>query len=193
MIRKITEKPSELLAMLPCWVELPAIRSVSRLREWAGERVILQEMLGEYVEIAHHPNGAPYLPGRNEYISISHSGGYVDVQLSSRPLGIDIEQISGRALRLSARFLSPEEREMLESVEGKAREIRAVLFWSAKEAVFKVSSVDLPDFREDIRLTCPDDNFRKLIAQERKTPERRQYRVSCEIHPEYVRTVARPL
>lgn len=40
--------------------------------------------------VAHHADGAPYLVGRDEHISISHDGAWTAVALCAAPVGIDL-------------------------------------------------------------------------------------------------------
>lgn len=54
---------------------------------------ILSSFLKKNVEILNKKNGAPYIVGENEYISVSHKRRYNVVAVSPRNVGVDIELI----------------------------------------------------------------------------------------------------
>lgn len=127
---------------------LERVSSEERRKEWLAVRVLLKTMLGREVRIAYTPAGAPYLPGETLRISISHTRGYAAVLLAAgENPGIDIEYRSGRIGRVAARVLSGRE---LEQLGPEPSEETLLLYWSAKETVFKAWGRQEVDFRKQI-------------------------------------------
>lgn len=115
-----------------------AFKSHKRQKEWLGTRLLLQRIAGKEAQIAYEVTGAPILKNSSQHISISHSGTIVAIALSDHRIGLDIQEITDKALRLKSRFLSNEEMMMWSpnlDVEG------AVQLWCAKEAVYKYLSI----------------------------------------------------
>jgi phosphopantetheinyl transferase len=72
----------------------------------------------------------------NTYISISHSKHYCALGVSSKELGIDIEEISPRIKRIASRFVSDEEKQFIS--EQKILDLTKI--WTMKEAMFKLNN-----------------------------------------------------
>lgn len=116
-------------------------KSETRRFEFLATRLLLRAVLGSGVEIAYHPTGRPYLRGNVcSNISVSHTDGYVAIALSVQRVGLDVERITLRQLRLRHRFMSPAECEQAERFASP--EQAAAIAWSAKEALYKL--VDVP-------------------------------------------------
>lgn len=126
------------------------IRSTARRIEKWAERVLLAFWYGPDAKPAHRHNGAPYVEGTAEVISISHTGRHLAIARSVAGVGIDIEQRSPRALRLASRFL--DEREMAWAIDQDKPEDAATLLWSAKEAAFKCAQIDHLSLLADIHI-----------------------------------------
>ncbi len=128
-------------------LDLESVRPGKRLLEKAAVRALLAHMLrlqdnSVCCKIVYDKEGIPSLDD-GEYISISHTDGYVAVYLGHKcPLGVDVEVRSPRALRLYHRFCQDNAR-----CEG---EDYATLCWSAKECVYKVVGRRAADFRNSL-------------------------------------------
>jgi len=114
-----------------------------RKKEWIASRLLLNEINSNY-SISYNIFGAPEL-NNGSYISISHSKGLVAIIISQQNTGIDIEEISGKALRVSSKFVS---KDNLKSLTAE----KATLIWSCKEAVFKWYQKGEINFISDIKL-----------------------------------------
>lgn len=150
-IWKIEETSDELLNLIEHKeLVLPSLEAFSNERrkvEWLAVRVLLYRLLGEELPIYYSPNGRPFLVDSHWHISISHTKGYAAVMLSrSEQVGIDIEYVSPRAMRLKQRFLSTEELSLFCGEEL----CLPVLAWSAKETAFKMLGLEDVDFREQL-------------------------------------------
>ena len=115
-----------------------SFKSVKRQTEWLGVRLLLKYLLGSEVSIGYNASGAPYLINSEQHISISHSGAFVAIVLSKVQIGMDVQIISDKPLRLKSHFLSKEE----EHIMGHPLDaLTAVKLWCAKEAVYKYLSI----------------------------------------------------
>lgn len=174
-IWKITESPEELRAMLvsdlPYQTEMEALKSPSRKLEYLAVRVLLKVLVaGEELAIAHLPSGQPYLPGDFRRISISHTRGYAAVGIHSSALpGIDIEQVAERVLKVTSRFIRPDEFLEREDLSPERQLEGALLYWSGKETLFKLLETDEVDFLAHLQIL-------PFLPQVSSTMHAREYR-----------------
>ena len=94
--------------------------------------------------ISYNKYGAPEI-GNNHFISISHSKNLAAIIISKNKVGLDIEIISGKPLRLASKFISKD------SHNPQSKE-KATLIWCCKEAVFKWHQKGNVDFITDIKI-----------------------------------------
>lgn len=136
--------------------------SDKRQREIAATALLIRHMRGCDIAVQHTDNGAPYID--RGYISISHTSSYVAVAFHpTRRVGIDIEMLGTKAIRVMERFMSSEEMASLphndahlaDGVSARAAAIH--LAWSVKEAVYKICPHAV-EFREDILI----ERFKEL-------------------------------
>ncbi|GGK12966.1 4'-phosphopantetheinyl transferase family protein [Parabacteroides faecis] len=186
---KIEESSDELLAMLGLQSEylpfLQGIKTEKRRQEWLASRVLLKELVGEELLIAYHDDGAPYLSGSSLSLSISHTNGYAAVLLQDQETaGIDIEYHSNRVLKICSRFMSPEEGASI----GSEYEVEHLLvYWCAKEALFKMIRQQDIDFIEHLHIEPFQFSVSgKLNVHETKTLEQRSYVLKYEVLPDFV-------
>lgn len=113
-----------------------------------------------YREIGHFHNGAPFLMGETERISITHTGRFLavatlpptpEVELSMfserAAMGIDAERADrSQVLKVREKFLSAEELDMI----PKDDVFMNVMAWTAKEALYKAAMQTGLDFTKDV-------------------------------------------
>lgn len=124
----------EQFASLPFYDRLMSL-SESRRKETASVYSLLFVLTGnKNLVIGHESSGKPYVEGYK--IGISHTKGFVSVILStSCDVAVDIEYINTRVLRIADRFLREDEKpDIIPDV------IPTLLFWCAKETIFKIYS-----------------------------------------------------
>lgn len=127
---------------------LSSVKASSRRLEILVAHILFRLALPQEAHLRHLPSGQPIAEGVDAHVSISHSHSYVALAVSDRPIGIDLEAWSPRALRIADKFLTPEEMPLL----GIERERNAVRLWAAKEAAFKLWDESDTTVHEDIRL-----------------------------------------
>lgn len=108
-----------------------------RKKEFLASRILLEKLLGKNQEIIYNDSGKPFLNGTSKNISISHSADFATVFISEKNIGIDVEQTTRNIDKVASRFLHPNEQKFIEGLENQQG--ATILFWSAKEAIFKCS------------------------------------------------------
>ncbi len=120
-----------------------------RKKEFLATRILLHSLLENKDEIVYPDStGRPFLKNSKKNISISHSLDFAVVIVSDKKIGIDIEQTNRNIDRVAKRFLHPSEQEFISKQENQQN--AKILFWSAKEAIFKCSEFQGIEFNEQI-------------------------------------------
>ena len=119
-----------------------------RRQEFLATRILLQQLLGESTTIMYTEAGKPFLKDLNQTISISHSKDFACLFLSEKEIGVDIERTDRRIEKISKRFLHSKEKEFIESLPDQ--QFAMILYWAAKEAIFKCSPSQGIQFNEQI-------------------------------------------
>lgn len=139
----------EKFASLPFYDRLMSL-SDGRRKETASVYSLLFAMTGNRnLVIGHEPSGKPYV--ERYKIGISHTKGFVSVILStSCDVAVDIEYINTRVLRIADRFLREDEKPNALQFSKEKKEkgdkdvvadvIPTLLFWCAKETIYKLYS-----------------------------------------------------
>ena len=151
----ITESIAELQTLLKSQrptKDLPAYKSEVRQKEWLASRILTYQLLEKFTfekfVLCSNENGKPFFPETSLHISISQSAELVAVLISDIfEVGIDIEKIKPKALKLAFKFLSEQELTYVQNDETKA-----CLYWSAKETLFKMYSRKQLHFIENLNL-----------------------------------------
>ena len=188
---KVEESEDELLAMLTqkAWytTALSQFKLEARRCEWLAVRVLLKQLLQEEKAICYAPSGAPQLVDGSMQVSLSHTKGYVAVQVTRQQMaGIDIEYIAPRIQKIQARILSEAE---LCNLSVQQPIVHALLHWSAKETLFKALLTPDVDFREHLHI----DSFEPMEAgvfgvNETRTPLKYAFEVGYKVTDVYVLT-----
>ena len=151
---KLTEKWEELLPQITLTQtdqeRFSAIHFEKRKTEFLATRILLKLALGENESINYYPNGKPFLKYGKKQISISHSANFACIFISDKKVGIDIELSNRPIERIVDRFLQPEEKNQI--AELPDRQLAGIVYWSAKEAIFKCADVKGIRFNEQIKI-----------------------------------------
>lgn len=157
---ELTEQKEELREALPSYVAVEErLEKVhpKRQREWLASRVLVYKMLQEFtsrpIQLLRNQYGKPYFPDSRFHVSISHSPQLAAVILSDKyEVGIDIELISSKALRVQDKFLTDGEK-----AYTLANEKNTCLYWSAKETLYKLYSRKQLIFKENLQIAPTDE------------------------------------
>ncbi len=186
---KIEETSDELLEKLDLdpfvIAEIAPFTSEKRRREYLAVRVMLNEVLGTKKSIVYEPNGRPRLADNSYQISITHTGQYAAIILHpTLRLGIDIERVSERVVRVQHKFLSPRELNFIDTATAKTH---LTLLWSAKEALYKIVQQTEVDFVKNFAI-APFTPYLSgtMSAQETKTAAAERFELSYCVRPDFV-------
>ena len=134
---------------------LPKFKSTKRQVEFICTRLLLKK-INSKLNISYNQFGAPTI-NNNQNISISHSEKYVAIIISKNKVGIDIEKISNKPLKVIQKFISKND-------NVKADQKEASLAWCAKETLFKYHMKGEIDFKKNINIKEIDFEQKKIHA-----------------------------
>ncbi len=139
LVWEISEPLGNLIS-LSSNIDCSHLKSDKRKKEFLACRILLNHF-DENLKISYSKNGSPNL-SNHQYISISHSDDLVCIIISDKKVGMDIELISDKSLRLKERFIN--------SHHTILNKEKSTLIWCIKEAVFKFHEIGNVDFIKDI-------------------------------------------
>ena len=93
---------------------------------------------------------------QNKRLSISHSGNYASVIISDHNVGIDIEKISDKTIKIKDKFLDIE----LNYPQELNNQI-SLVYWNIKESIYKAVGITGIDFKKNILALPLDINATK--------------------------------
>jgi phosphopantetheinyl transferase len=179
----------------------PFIEKMTEKRkcEWLTVRALLKTLSGEEKEISYQPSGKPYLSDHSYHISISHTNykgirddkllGYVAMVLNEeKEVAIDIEMISPRVLKIKNRFLNEEE---TKAIPANNEIVHLLLYWSAKESVFKILNTENVDYQSKIHIRPfhpAIGEWGNFEAYETRTEKQNRFRIHYFVEDNYVLT-----
>lgn len=132
-----------------------------RVKQQLAARMALQSIHGDFPfeQVELLDSGKPVLKNGSLKFSLSHCNAYAAAILSNeKEVGIDIEPINDRILKVEKKFLNEHEFTLLESVSCIQRSIYVTLFWSLKESMFKWWGKRGVDFSSEIQIVAFEDN-----------------------------------
>ena len=134
-------------------------RGAARAAEREAETLLIHSVFGPAAALEHTPDGAPYVVGESGsticpagHISISHTRGIVCMAVGERKIiGVDVERVTERTIRVRHKFLSAEELTQIAEDDPIANTIA----WTAKEAAYKAALTPGLSLSDGIRLLNP--------------------------------------
>lgn len=138
---------------LPKQIILPeTITHEKRKAEWLASRILayqlLQKITPDFYLLWNNENGQPFFKNCACQVSISHTQNEVAVLVSQDyAIGIDIERIQPKVLRIKDKFLSLTERQTINNDLANL-----TIAWSAKETLYKLYGKKNITFSENLRL-----------------------------------------
>jgi len=145
-----------------------SFKNESRRAQWLSCRVLVNMFMNENGlkgSIYYNENGKPFLT-TGHYISISHTKYFSTIIIStSKIVGVDIEKISERILKIKERMASEEELK----VAGNDL-LCLYTLWGAKEAIYKSYGFKDLDFKNEIfiDLTGNRNNYFRVKVSYKK-------------------------
>lgn len=143
------------------------------------EYLMIRKMLKielPFHKIAYKSIGEPYLVPNDFFISISHSFPYASLAISKQRIGIDLEKINPKILKIKHKFLH--DNELIWTNNQNELEY-LIIIWTVKEALYKLHpskywslkkhyEVDYFDINDLSSINCSvfDDNFKDEFTAE---------------------------
>ena len=143
-IWKLTESATDLISQFQFSEiekeKFDKIKIERRKIEYLATRLLLENLLDKKPEIIYLKSGKPELKNIQKNISISHSSEFVVALVSEKNIGIDVENTQRNIKKIANRFLCEEELNYIQNMADT--QTATILYWSAKEAVFKCTDKD---------------------------------------------------
>jgi len=148
--------------------------------EKAGSQFLLKEMLKkEAFELNYTAVNKPFLKGRTEHISISHSHDKLVIIINEKEnTGIDIELIRDKILKIQHKFLNQNEVNFTKNNVEKL-----ITVWAAKEAMYKVYGLKELDFK--LNLFVEEFDGAVIFGKIDIGSFKKRYQLACENVDEY--------
>ena len=115
---------------------LENMKSESHQKGFLAVRMLLQHIGHTDFDLYYDAFGKPHLKGE-KHISISHSYEFSALVISDEKIGIDLEKIKEKTLKIAPRYMDISHLENL-SVEDKIK--KATVVWGIKETLFKIKN-----------------------------------------------------
>ena len=128
------------------FLRLESMKSESHRKGFLAVRMLLQEIGYSDYDLFYDDFGKPHLQD-GKHISISHSNDFSAVVISNEILGLDIEQLKEKTLKIAPRFMQIHHLEGL-SFEEKLK--KSTVVCGIKEAIFKIKNEKGISFPEHI-------------------------------------------
>lgn len=142
---------------------IDAIRHPQRKLHWLSSRVLIRTLMqtSQFIHLENDLNGKPVIRNFPVALSLSHSADLSALLLSKKfKVGIDIEQMDPKVLRIQHKFVSENE---LSFISAKNRTAQLYAVWCAKEAMYKLYGLKKLDFREHLHVEPFDYSDAGLI------------------------------
>lgn len=138
-------------------------------KEWATARLAIYDALKAlevpYPGFFKDEHGKSQAMNGQGYVSLTHTPGFAGAIFHrEQPVGIDMDLVREKILKIGFRFLDPEELDFLEKDP-----IHYTMAWSAKESIFKCQGKRGVSFRENILLEPFEINATKIKGKIRGT------------------------
>ena len=120
---------------------VPKYSNKKKEKENIATNIVLKK-IDPKIKLSYNKYNAPIISnGKN--ISISHSKKFLGIIISNKNVGIDLEEISDKALNVSSKFMN--------KTNSLTKEV-ATLIWSAKETIYKYHQKGGLDFKKDMKI-----------------------------------------
>ena len=129
---------------------LAKMKAVNHQKAFLAVRQILRQLNFADRDLCYDNNGKPSLC-IGEYISISHSFDYAVVAISSQNVGVDVELIRDKIVRLSGKFCNENELALAPHTSVEKMNYLTEI-WSVKEALFKMCNSRSLSFAQDMEV-----------------------------------------
>ena len=125
---------------------LEGMKSEEHQRGFLAVRMLLQHLGYTDYDLTYDEAGKPHLSD-GKHISISHSHEFSCICISDELMGIDLEKLKEKTLKVAPRFMEVKHLENLSTLEQMEK---ATVIWGVKESIFKIKNEKGISFPEHI-------------------------------------------
>ena len=125
---------------------LEGMKSEEHQRGFLAVRMLLQHLGYTDYDLTYDEAGKPHLSD-GKHISISHSHEFSCICISDELMGIDLEKLKEKTLKIAPRFMEVKHLENLSTLEQIEK---ATVIWGVKESIFKIKNEKGISFPEHI-------------------------------------------
>jgi phosphopantetheinyl transferase len=115
---------------------LEGMKSESHQKGFMAVRMLLQHLGYSDFDLYYDELGKPHLQD-GTHLSISHSHDFSGVLISDENVGLDIEQLKEKTLKIAFRYMDISH---LENLSEEEQLKKATVIWGIKETIFKVKN-----------------------------------------------------
>lgn len=129
--------------------ELAAIKGARR-KQWLASRYLVHQMLELEQRAKWNKTmaGKPFAPQQLQF-NISHSARYAAAIVDEAAVGIDIQQMESKIMRIKRKFVHPDEDFF---AKHPHRFLYCCIIWSVKESIYKAVGERGISFKDHIRM-----------------------------------------
>ena len=125
---------------------LEKMKSESHQKGFLAVRMLLQHVGHSDLDLYYDAFGKPHLKGE-KHISISHSHEFSAMAISDKKIGIDLEKLKDKTLKIAPRYMDISH---LEELSEEEKIVKATIVWGIKETIFKIKNESGISFPEHI-------------------------------------------
>ena len=164
---KITEELGTLLKDIrlkdSSIARLENMKSESHKKGFLAVRMLLQHNDYSDFDLFYDEFGKPHIKPqgcsiKEVHISISHSHQFSAIAISDENIGLDVEILKEKTLKIAPRFMDISH---LENLSNEDKIKKATVIWGIKESIFKI--------KNEVGISFLDDIFEKPFSFEDKT------------------------
>lgn len=127
---------------------LPDIQNENKKLQWLATRFLSKQLVGAEAEVLNNETGKPHLKDPTHHISISHCPRFAAVIAGKTvEVGVDLEPVHNKVDRVAKKFLTENE---LAAIGTDNRIEKLILYWSAKESLYKLHGEGGVDFKTQL-------------------------------------------
>ena len=117
---------------------IDSMKSESHKKGFLAVRMLLQHLGYSDFDLLYDSKGKPHLIDE-KFISISHSHEFSAIAVGNQSVGIDLELVKEKTLKIASRFMDVSHLDNL-TTEEKAQ--KATVIWGIKESIFKIKNTE---------------------------------------------------
>jgi phosphopantetheinyl transferase len=167
---------------------LKSMKSESHQKGFLAVRMLLQHNDYNDFDLYYDEFGKPHLKPqgcsiKDVEISISHSHEFSAIIVSDKKVGLDLEKIKEKTLKIAPRFMDVSH---LQNLSDEEKTKKATVIWGIKESIFKIKNIEGISFQNHI---FEDDfNFedKKATATLQFQNQEEKFKIQFDSIEEYI-------